>query len=295
MSLLRSPTSSEPRSSSQPDLSKITVEPPMSTITTRKRKQPDQCSCNQEVSEMRNELSRMTALLEKFVTSQQQNMDTMRENISEINLELKCIKESNSTLMKEHYDIKTSVTELNLKINNQDEKITCLENDLSVLKIGSSSLPEQTLLANEQTIRELRERINREKNIIITELSEHHTNSKSSDENEITTLLSNITENCPKPLKMFRIGKLVPGRNRKLKVCFKEQQTAKTILRNKEKIPKELKIYSDRTPSQIKYFNEVKNAMEVRIKNGEKDLTIKFIKGVPTIINNIPKNYNLSQ
>ncbi|VVC98461.1 unnamed protein product, partial [Leptidea sinapis] len=143
---------------------------------------------------------------------------------------------STSTLIKEQSDIKTSVTELNLQ---------------------TSTLPtprEKLLLGNEQTMCELRERFIREKNIIIMGITEQCSNNAKDgkeDEVRIYSILCNVVQNCTKHIKIFRIGKFISGKNRKIKVCFENHESAKALLRNKAKFPENIKVYSDQTPLQI--------------------------------------------
>lgn len=295
MSLLRSPTSNDSKFSSQPDLSRMEEE----FITSRKRKQPDHdCDCKNEIKALRSDLSRMNALLEKFVISQEQTMNAMRDNISEINGEIKDIKASTSAITMDQNNIKGCITELSDKISIHEHKLTSLESDLKTLQ-ASSTTPSETLhlQSSEQAIYELRERLNREKNIILTGLPEHRTSdsleSRKKDEMEIMAILTAIFRDCPKPTKIFRLGKYAPDKNRRIKVCFQESQTAKFLLRNKSKLPEKIKMFSDQTPSQQKYFNEIKNELARRQDNGEIHLSIKYVKGVPTIVQNKPKNSEL--
>ena len=52
-------------------------------------------------------------------------------------------------------------------------------------------------------------------------------------------------------------------------------------------------IYSDQTPNQQIYLQNLKEEMTRRNNEGEEDLTIKYIKGIPKIVkNNKSKNYH---
>jgi hypothetical protein len=48
----------------------------------------------------------------------------------------------------------------------------------------------------------------------------------------------------------------------------------------------------DQTPAQKKYVDTLKEELNKRTENGEKDLSIRYIKGLPKIITNknAPKN-----
>lgn len=52
-----------------------------------------------------------------------------------------------------------------------------------------------------------------------------------------------------------------------------------------------IKMYADQTPTQQQFLRSPKLELEMRTRNGEKNLMIKYIKGVPKIIvNNYLKN-----
>lgn len=73
---------------SQPDLSKICGEIPSSQITFRRRKQPEDKECSEEIKLVRSELSRITTLLETYVGSNTLMMDQMRECIGTVKTEI---------------------------------------------------------------------------------------------------------------------------------------------------------------------------------------------------------------
>lgn len=290
MSVFKSPTNKELKSSSQPDLSKLD-DVPLKTITTRKRKQPDrECECKQDFKEMRNEFSRVTALLEKFMQSQEQNFSSIRDHITEINCEIKDIRASTSNIVLEQNNIKASITIMDKKVSVNEEKLESLETQLTTLKSKPSytHTAEGQFHANEEIIRELKDRTNRECNIIMAGVLEpqesNDLQNQNKDVTEVCSILSAITKDYALPLKVFRIGKQSPGKNRRIKICFNNSETAKTFLRNQHRLPKEIKLFSDQTPSQIKFLQELKEELVRRQNSGENNLTIKYIKGIPKIV-----------
>lgn len=65
----------------------------------------------------------------------------------------------------------------------------------------------------------------------------------------------------------------------------------KTILRHRNNIKSDvIKIFSDQTPQQQAYMKTLKDELRRRIDDGDKDLTIKYVKGVPKITKLLPKN-----
>lgn len=100
-----------------------------------------------------------------------------------------------------------------------------------------------------------------------------------------------MNSDTPKPIKIFRIGKYDAGKSRRVKVCYETTGPAKLLLRNKDKLPKDIKIFSDQTPAQHKYLQELKDELSRRQANGESDIIIKYINGTPAITKTAPKNY----
>lgn len=307
MNVQRSPQKRTPTSGgSQPDLSKISCITDDPQITLRKRKQPidRDCECSYEFKEMRSELNRVSTLLEKYVESNEHILSKMQESIAEVQTQISEIKKSNeetnkslrdnvievktelhnlkksSTIMfTEHKDTKNKITELEVQVNN---KIKSIEDYVNKLNPQCSANTDTQLYYNEQIIREVQDRRNREKNIILVGLSEQI--SASADEIEVLKITSSIDPNIQKPVRIFRIGKYNPQRSRSLKVCFDSPIPVKILLRNRDRIPENLKIFSDQTPAQQKYLTKLKEQLASRKSNGEDDLTIKYINGTPTIV-----------
>lgn len=89
----------------------------------------------------------------------------------------------------------------------------------------------------------------------------------------------------------MRIGKYKPDVNRSIKVTFESEETTKLIFRNKNKLTDtDVKIFPDQTPYQQTYFKKLKEELNRRTANGEGNLKIKYIKGVPQIISTSTKN-----
>lgn len=302
MSLLRSPNKTTTGGGSQPDLSKISDELVDSQITLRKRKQnfDHDCDCREGMNELRKELSRITQLLEKVVGSQDQTMNLVRESITEVRNEIKEIKLSSGTLAAEQSILKEQITQLDNKIKCGETNIKSLQFELTSLKSDSSAASSSTQMAqskyteSELIIRELKERNDREKNVIIIGLQEQTSSDINEqrlyDETEVKKIISTHFKDVPSPSKIFRLGKYNPNSKRPLKICFDTPKPAKILLRNKEKLPKEIKLYSDQTPTQQKYLKELKEELARRQQKGESDLIIKYIKNVPTIVHLTPKN-----
>lgn len=320
--MIRSPTTPI-AGGSQPDLSKLSNMETDSLITFRKRKQPaHDCDCPHEIKEIKCELARMTSILEKYVTSNQLIMNKIQESITEVKTEItemKSTHEKTINLLHENInearaqvnEIKSVssniATEQNVIKNHMtllENKISMGENKLITMQSELGNKPTTTTLSqsisqpciDERMIRELKERNEREKNIIIIGIPEQTTipvdQRIANDEAAVISITSSIKNDNTKPLKVIRIGKLQEGKNRLLKVCYNEPHTAKLLLRNKNKLPENIKMISDQTPAQQKYLQGLKEELQRRQANGESDLTIKYINGVPNILQVPPKNSN---
>lgn len=321
MSKKLSPPTTVTGGGSQPDLSKLSEDITDTQVTLRKRKQPDdrECKCSDEIKLMRNELSHITSLLENYVgsnslilnqmsqsivevkseikdlqTSQEQTRNQISSNVAELSNQIQDIKLASSKISSEHDNFKTQLAQLVTKISNDEDKIKLLETDFKELKLGPLPTQSNQLSANEQIIREVQERKRRENNIIIVGIPEQNSISTQDrilkDESEVLNITTMIDKNLPKPNKIFRIGKYTPGKTRKIKVCFDKSEPVMLILRSKYKLPDNVKIFSDQTPAQQKYFMNIKDELTLRMKNGESDLTIKYINGIPNIVKSVPKN-----
>lgn len=307
---------------SQPDLSKLSEELNEAQITYRKRKHPfeHECVCSDEIKLMRNDLSHVSSLLEKYIDSNAQLMTQMNASIVEVKSELADLKVSHeqtkslittnaadisskiqdihsttTKLASEQSNIKVQLTQVETKISNSQDKIKRLESDLKQLKLDPLPARSQPYV-NEQVFSEIQDRNKRRNNVIMAGILEQSASDVqerfSKDESDVLRITACINENIPKPSKIYRIGKYNAGKIRRIKVCYDNPEPAMLLLRNRGKLPENIKIYSDLTPAQQKYFQAIKDELASRTKNGETDLTIKYVNGVPSIIKQTPKNSN---
>ncbi|KAJ8712119.1 hypothetical protein PYW07_017322 [Mythimna separata] len=308
---------------SQPDLSKLNEELSEAQITYRKRKQPfvTECACSDEVKLMRNDLSRITSLLENYTSQNTQIINRMNEtiisvknemtelkvsheqikslvtsNAADISAQIQDIKSTTAIIASDHGNMKSQISQIEIKVTNSEDKIKMLETDYRKLKLSTQTTQTSQLSANEQIIREVQDRKKRENNIIIVGIPEQTSIDTQErilrDESDVLNITSKVSATIPKPNKIFRIGKYKAGSTRRIKVCYDAPESPMLLLRNKEKIPENIKIYSDQTPAQHKYFLAIKEELRQRAESGESDLTIKYINGVPTIIKQASKNFN---
>lgn len=280
MSVRHSPTS---RSGSLNDLPAQVEDTMEQQVTIRKRKHPERCcNCAQELQNFRKDI---TNLLDKFTKTQENTLTFMRENISEMKTQWNEIKTSIDTLSSEQASMKTQISNMLIKNNETEMKVEKLESGFTEI---IKCVPKSNLISHESIMREFQERTTREKNIIIVGLPENRAStaeeSRSADMASISKVIKTLVEDCPSPIRVYRLGKYDPSTNRKIKVCFETSQIAKALLRNKSKLTSNVKIISDVTPTQQNYLKELNEELNRRTRSGEENLTIKYVRGVPSIV-----------
>lgn len=197
------------------------------------------------------------------------------KQIDELKLELQALKTNSNSGASFDDEIKT--------IKNMLAESTQLRNKEATLQLDS-----------EQIITEVAERTRRASNIIIFNLEESESaDLKTKIDHDIVKVNELILETTGKvipDIKAIRLGRRTdPNKKRPLKVILDSQQSALMILRNKTKIRNNnIKINSDQTPMQQKHLKDLRENLKSRTDQGEDNLTIKYLRGVPKIVT---KNY----
>lgn len=302
MSLERTPPGSksirgsESASGSVPNLSTHTDE---SYINVNLRKRKERSEEQDFTAEFKNFRNEIMGFLQDFGKTQTENLKSIRDEIVEIKNEITEIKLSTENFTQQFNHIDKEIENIKMHNNETREKITQLETEILMMKnkntTESSTTPSATF-TNEEIFVELKERCEREKNIIISGISEEtNTNTKErriSDTEEVMKIINLIIEDCAKPIKCIRLGKFIPNKNRPIKVFFRDSNTPKSIFRNKGTLPENIKIYADYTPTQQQHWQLLKNELKNRTEAGEKGLIIKYVKGIPRIVTNCDNTKN---
>lgn len=149
----------------------------------------------------------------------------------------------------------------------------------------------------ETMVAEIQERSVRMKNVIICGIKETNNNNSSDrvkyDMCEVTKIIKLADQNLGEPLKCYRLGKYDASKNRPIKIILPSADSAQTVLRNSNRISNQfpnVKCFSDQTPQQKKYLYDLRDELKRRTDNGEGDLTIKYVRGTPKIVELLPKN-----
>lgn len=282
---------SESGSGSVPNLSTYGDDEYQTNICLRKRKErTEDIDYKSDFANFRTDIMKF---LEEFGKTQKENLHLIREEISEIKQEIKTIKSSTENFNKRFEEINTEIKII--KSNNAitEAKFKRIESEMLQIQNKTnfeSSSEKSPVSHHENLILELKDRSDREKNIIIAGIIEKNDKNFKSRQNydheEVNKVLSTLHKDCPNPSKTIRLGKYIANKNRPIKVYFTNTETPKVLFRNKSKLPENIKIYSDLTPSQNQYLQSIKGELQKRIEEGEKNLIIKYIKGRPTITTN---------
>lgn len=187
----------------------------------------------------------------------------------------RCVVSLNATS-----EIKSLISELKTSIE------TRLSNLEASLKSPMSVAPTQS----ENIIQESVNRAIRASNVIMANVPE---DSETPDIKVVNDILEKIDPNAfAYPEDVCRIGRITtPNKPRLIKIKFRKIETAKLVLRKSstlKQIPelKNVSIRSDKTPMQITYFKNIKTELKQRLDEGERNLKIKYINGVPQIVAN---------
>lgn len=277
-------TKSTQGTGSHPDLSKLD-----DNVTTRsKRKQPEtDCECKQELINLGQKMQDMFL---KFSNEQKQYFSSVHDDMTLIKTKIDNIQTTTDFLVSEHTKILTEISDLKSKSNATEDKIKQLESNIQDLSNGPAQYNPQS--STEELIHEITDRAERQKNVIVIGVSEHEEGTsqerQTRDRTEISNILKSVlrTETPLQPWKLQRIGKQKLGVNRPLKLCFDTGSVAKDILKHRNNvIDKGIKIFADQTPAQQSYIKKLREELSNRVRNGEADLTIKYVKGQPKIVN----------
>lgn len=293
MSVPRSPPRSglcAERSGSYPNLSESHKEStPQITLRNRRKLPDDNEATKSDIAEIKKQMSEMLELLKSSKIEQTESINNLSLNVAAIKAEVGSISSTMQNIVLENKKLKDQLSKLSVAAENTEKKVEVLEADVNNLKNMPPSSSTQTTIMHDEIFTEIVERNFRAKNIIVVGILEPQKDTATArqdhDKTEILRITRLLHNDCPQPTGIFRLGKYKSEKTRAIKVCFSSEDTAKNILRNRNKIDKEhIKIFSDQTPYQRKYLQNLKEELEQRTSNGESGLNIKYIKGIPKIV-----------
>lgn len=197
-------------------------------------------------------------------------------------------------------EIQNSIEVVNKKLNN---RLTALEESHSVLESRINSIekslksPEFRIQNNVSTgnsnelniFSELEERNKRKNNLMIYNVDEFKSLTPNDRQEKELALIKSVLNPLDidlQPIKFFRIGTLNSKQKcRPIKMILNNNEIVRRVIsktRNLRDNP--IKFSFDKTKNQRDEFLQAKKEMQDRRLNGEEDLIIKYVSGVPKVM-----------
>lgn len=178
------------------------------------------------------------------------------------------------------------IPDIMIQLDDLRKQVNDLKSELQAK--NSKSEQEVDAVESEDIISELMERQRRASNIIISNIKEPSSNSRENrtedDKRNVADILKDINVDLSN-IKVFRLGKFMPSKNRLLKVVLNNSEDAVNVLRNKRNVTvPSIRIFGDQTKKQQNYFHTIKKQLEDLKANGDDTKTIRFINNKPTIV-----------
>ncbi|KAG5892737.1 hypothetical protein JTB14_001108 [Gonioctena quinquepunctata] len=182
-------------------------------------------------------------------------------------------------------DIKNDVTEL-----KEDVKALNNENEVlkeNLMKIESS----ETNFDMEEFMNGMEERKKRSNNIMILNINESdavNRNDRMKDENKTVKEVLAHADIALNEFKVIRMGKYDGRKIRPIKVILESNDAAVNILKNRKKINDIIpfiRIFADQTTAQREYYRKLKIKLNNIIAEGDNSQIIKYLYGIPKIVN----------
>lgn len=295
-------------SGSQPNLSTMDVQDgktskdlPKTTLRNRRKYCPEN-DVNNQLADIQKQINEMMTLLTTSINTQKEYSTKITSDIASIKNEMLEIKssigktqEQLSTINTDHEKMKINIQDITSATGKMEVRIASLESNVLKLETSQNNSHNIDETMHDDVVTEIREQILRKNNIILAGIPEPQSNDykerRKQDKEEVFKVITSLSKDCPEPTKVTRIGKYKADHNRAIKVHFALEQTAKMILQNRKKLKEStIKIFPDQTPFQQARFKKVKDELNRRITNGEDNIQIKHIKGIPKIVASSPKN-----
>ena len=180
--------------------------------------------------------------------------------------------------------IRSELVDIRSITNDLDTRVRQLEQISSCPPALSSSSPAVT----EEIIGELNDRQLRAKNLIIHGLPETPNTSPGLpsriDREGVTSILSQIQPSDYADITLHRIGEPKGSAPRPLCVGLKSSEVVINILRGKSRYSGPCKISDDKTMTQRRALDQLRMRLRALHEGGEDNWTIRYIHGVPTIV-----------
>lgn len=173
-------------------------------------------------------------------------------------------------------EIMQQIGRMELDILDMNDRLTCPENSES-----RDSEVRSELLS--EVVHEIQDRSRRSRNVILHGFAELNDNTLSEFDNNNNFLRDSL--HLPTAVYVSRIGKKSESKTRPLKLCFSSSDEVRSFFKNRKLFSdNSLKITNDLTLYEREFLSNLRNKLSERIASGERNLTIKYMDGIPKIV-----------
>lgn len=180
--------------------------------------------------------------------------------------------------------------------SKMSNKLESLELKLQSLQscIDDAVKPEASAISTHSnfTSNEAVEKIKRSHNIIVAALPENP--EEDQQVRELVDVIRPMSSQAILSISRLGLARTQSSRPRLIRVTFSNMITPRTILRNKSALLtskfKDVSVRDDKTMDEIRQLENLRKQLKSRLAAGEPDLTIKYVKGIPSIVNCHRKN-----
>lgn len=253
-----------------------------------------------EIKQTQRELSDKVNKCLKSVEAHEKVLKQHESSLQKCTGELKILKASHSTLKEDVSGLRSQLGSVDVVALEKTSNM--LESELmtfkDVLKHSASTGVTEAGCSESSSCAgsaELLERVRRANNIIVRNVPESA--DVEADKATVHDIISKIREgSAGDVVSIRRLGKLRQGAHRPIKVEFSNLAVPAYILRHRRILAssdnyRTISIDDDRTPLQIKHLHDLRKELDTRRSSGEADLTIKYKRGIPSIVK-LPSSKN---
>lgn len=201
--------------------------------------------------------------------------------------------------------IKSDLNMIHNKLNDLEPRLEATEQRLDAIedRINNSNTSEARSDKSENIIFEINDRTRRARNMLVFNVAEKKSSDVklriSHDKALVDKLIQAVVPDLEnKNVKVLRLGKLGRDTPRPIKIIFNSEAEARRfgdlfssdLVVGVDEAFGDVRIARDRTPRERQHLQNLRAELDKRMKSGEKNLTIKFRNGVPSIVSSLSKN-----
>lgn len=170
-------------------------------------------------------------------------------------------------------------------------KITEMQAQLAdLIANGQQCSPQYTKDFDEIVFEEISDRLSRRRNVVLFGVKD--SDNKDTDRRTVSQILDVVVPGVAvETAQMFRLGRYNKDKEspRPIKLILKSEHQAEDILTGSRLLRDSSEfgrvfISPDRTRKQMLFYKNVRKEFDERRKNGENDITIKHLNGMPKIV-----------